>query len=157
NDSQGGTTGSVSGERDIENAPVPVASSILANASQESPFSGMAELSVDALVEQVLARNPSLAQMTAAWQAASARHPQVISLDDPMFGAMIAPASFGSNTVESGYRLELSQKLPFCGKRELRGQNALAEASAAGRDVDDMRLQLVESARISLYDYYLVQ
>jgi outer membrane protein TolC len=94
--------------------------------------------------------------MIAAWQAASARYPQVTSLDDPMFGATIAPASFGSNEVEAGYRLEVSQKLPFCGKRELRGQNALAEASAAGRDVDDMRLQLTESARIAVYDYYLV-
>src|SRR5262249_37458612 len=47
-----------------------------------SPFSGAAELSVDALVEQILARNPTVAQMTAAWQAASARYPQVTSLDD---------------------------------------------------------------------------
>ena len=117
---------------------------------------GKGELSVDLLVEQVLARNPSLAQIIAAWQAASARYPQVTSLDDPMFGATVAPASFGSNEVEAGYRLEVSQKLPFCGKRELRGQNALAEASAAGRDVDDMRLQLIESARIAFYDYYLV-
>jgi outer membrane protein TolC len=114
-------------------------------------------LSVDWLVEQVLLRNPSLAQMVAAWQAASARYPQVTSLDDPMFGATIAPASFGSNAVEAGYRLELSQKLPFCGKRELRGQGALAEASAAGRDVDDMRLQLIESARIAYYDYFMVE
>lgn len=36
----------------------------------DQPFAGMAELSVDALVEQVLARNPSLAQMVAAWHAA---------------------------------------------------------------------------------------
>src|SRR5262249_52824476 len=99
------------------------------------------ELSVDLLVQAVLARNPSLAQMNAAWQAASARYPQVTSLDDPMFGATVAPVSFGSNAVESGYRVEISQKLPYFGKRELRGQNALAEASAAGHDVDDMRLQ----------------
>src|SRR5262249_19709294 len=77
-------------------------------------------------------------------------------LDDPMFGTMIAPASFGSNAVEPGYRLELSQKLPYPGKRELRGQNALAEANAAGHDVDDMRLHLIESTRIAFYDYYLV-
>ena len=146
-----------------------LALSMLAGVASAQPFAcagptslgqltipGQGELSVDLLVEQVLARNPSLAQMIAAWQAASARYPQVTSLDDPMFGATVAPASFGSNEVEAGYRLEVSQKLPFCGKRELRGQNALAEASAAGRDVDDMRLQLIESARIAFYDYYLV-
>ena len=96
-------------------------------------------LSVEALVEEVLARNPSLAQMVAAREAASARYPQAISLPDPMFGTMVAPASIGSNNVEFGYRLEVSQKYPFPGKRALRGQAALAEASAAGEDVEDMR------------------
>jgi cobalt-zinc-cadmium efflux system outer membrane protein len=113
------------------------------------------ELGAEALVAQVLARNPSLAQMVAAWQAASARYPQVTSLDDPMVGAMVAPASIGSDDVEFGYRVEVSQKYPFPGKLRLRGQNAQAEASAAGHDVEDMRLQLVESARGALADYYL--
>jgi outer membrane protein TolC len=104
----------------------------------------------------MLARNPSLAEMVAAWQAASARFPQVTSLDDPNFGATLAPASLGSNQVDTGYRLEIAQKYPWCGKLALRGANAQAEASAAGRDVDDMRLQLVESAQSAFYDYYLV-
>jgi len=120
-------------------------------------FTGLIELSVDALVEQVIVRNPSMAQMTAAWQAASARYPQVIAFDDPMFGFMAAPASIGSNNVEFGYRVEVSQKLPFCGKREFRGQSALAEASATRHDVDDVRLQLIESARSALADYYLAE
>src|SRR5687767_5566927 len=41
-------------------------------------------LSEEDLVQQVLARNPTLAQMTAAWQAAVERIPQVTSHDDPM-------------------------------------------------------------------------
>jgi outer membrane protein TolC len=122
----------------------------------DASLAGTTVLSVEALVQQVLARNPSLAQMVAAWEAASARYPQVTALDDPMFNTMFAPASIGSNAVEFGYRLEISQKLPFPGKRGLRGQNALAEASAARQDADDMRLQLVESARIAFYDYFLV-
>jgi outer membrane protein TolC len=120
------------------------------------PFAGMSELAVDALVEQVVSRNPSLTQMTAAWQAASARYPQVTSLEDPMFGAAIGPASFGSNDVDFAYRLEVSQRLPFPRKLGLRGQSAQAEAAAAGNDVDDMRLQLIESAKSSFYEYYLV-
>jgi outer membrane protein TolC len=117
---------------------------------------GTAELSVDSLVQQVLARNPSLAQMTAAWQAAAARFPQVTSLDDPMFGTMTAPASIGSRDVEFGYRVEVSQKLPWPGKLAMRGANARAEAGAARYDIDDMRLQLVESTREAFYEYYLV-
>jgi outer membrane protein TolC len=114
------------------------------------------ELSVQALVQQVLARNPSLAQMTAAWQAASARYPQVTSLDDPTFGTMVAPASIGSRDVEFGYRVEVSQRFPWPGKLALRGANAQAEAGAARYDIDDMRLQLVESAKDAFYGYFLV-
>jgi outer membrane protein TolC len=117
------------------------------------------ELSVDAVIEQVLARNPSLAQMVAAWQAASARYPQVTSLEDPMLAGTIGPGTIAPDDrgVEFAYRIEIAQKLPYPGKLRLRGQNALAEASAAGRDVDDVRLQLVESARTAFYDYYLVE
>src|ERR1043166_4558197 len=114
-------------------------------------------LSIDALIAEVLARNPNLEQMTAAWQAASARYPQVRALDDPMVGAMFAPSSFGSNSVDSGYRIEVSQKLQFPGKLRLRGQAALAEAGAAQDDVADMRVQLIESAKLAFYQYYLVE
>jgi outer membrane protein TolC len=117
----------------------------------------MAELAPDALVEQVLARNPTLAQMVAAWQAAQARYPQVTSLEDPMFMGKLAPAAIGTSgqVHDHFYMVEASQKLPWCGKLRLRGENALAEASAAGNDVNDTRLQLIESARTAFYDYYL--
>src|SRR5262249_37899240 len=122
-----------------------------------NPFVGQAQLHVDQLVAQVLARNPTLAQLNAAAQAVAARYPQVTSLDDPMVGTMLAPASLGSNSVEFGCRVEVLQKYPFPGKRDLRGQNALAEANAAGHDVEDMRLQLIESAKDGFYEYFLVQ
>ena len=116
----------------------------------------MTELSVEAFTDQVLARNPTLAQMVATWQAASARYPQVTSLDDPMFGVKTAPGAWGSNQVNGGYMLDIAQKYPWPGKLALRGNNAQAEANAAGRDVDDIRLQLIESARNAFYEYYLV-
>jgi outer membrane protein TolC len=122
-----------------------------------APFAA-AELSVDALVGEVLARNPTLAQMIAAWQAASARYPQVTSLEDPLFAGTVGPGTIAPDDrgVEFAYRLEIAQKLPYPGKLRLQGENALASASAAGRDVDDVRLQLIESARTAFYDYFLV-
>ncbi len=122
----------------------------------EDLFPGMTELSVEALIEQVLARNPTLAQMTDAWRAASARYPQVTALEDPMFGWTTGPASIGSKDVNYANRVEASQKLPFFGKLKLRGQVALAEAAAARDEVGDIRLQLIESAKTAFYDYYLV-
>jgi outer membrane protein TolC len=124
--------------------------------TQSAPFAGTAELTADALVEQVLARNPSLAQMVAAYQAASARYPQVSSLEDPMLTGKVGPAAIGTNEVrDHWYMVEVSQKLPWWGKLGLRGDSASAEASAAGSDIDDMRLQLAESARTAFFDYYL--
>lgn len=141
-------------------APVDAASeAIPVRAAQEvktDPPQKADELSVDGLVADVLARNPNLSQMVAAWQAASARYPQVRSLDDPMLTGMFAPSSFGSNTVESGYRIEVSQKIPFPGKLRLRGEGALAAADAAQNDIEDMRVQLIEAAKLAFYEYYLV-
>src|SRR5207249_3176659 len=98
------------------------------------PFVGLGELSAEELVREVLVRNPSLAEMAATAQAAAARYPQVVALDDPMFGVSTAPGAWGSRTVEGGYRLDIAQKYPWPGKLELRGANAAAEAAAAGHE-----------------------
>jgi outer membrane protein TolC len=117
----------------------------------------MPELPVGVLVQEVLDRNPTLAQMVAAWQAAEARYPQAKALEDPMLNTRVGPAAFGSNKVDGAFMVELSQKLPFPGKRDLRGENALAEASAAGHEVEDTRLQLIESAQTAYFDYFLAE
>lgn len=120
-------------------------------------LTGTSELTEEGVVQQVLALNPTLAQMAAIAEAAAARYPQVISLEDPMFAASQYPSSIGSRNVDFAYRFEASQKIPYPGKRALRGQNALAESRAAGSDFADTRLQLIESARMAFYDYFLVE
>lgn len=123
----------------------------------DDPFAGQAELQPDRLVEEVLARNPSLQATVAAWRAAAQRYPQVVSLDDPMFGFMLGPGSFGSDAVDFAYMLEASQKLPWPGKRQIRGRVARAEASAARFDIGDARLRLAEAARLAYFEYYLAR
>ena len=107
-------------------------------------------------VNEVLARNRSLQSMIAAWQAAAQKYPQAVALDDPMFTAMSAPASWSSDDVNAAYLLGGSQKIPWWGKRSLRGQVAQAEANAASFDVADARLQLTQAAHLAFFDYYLV-
>lgn len=106
------------------------------------------------VVADVLANNPSVEQMIAAWRAAQARIRQDRALDDPMVAASVAPQSFQSNDV--GYRIEASQKLYFPGKRNLRARAAAFEASAAQKDVLRIRQQLAEEASQAYYDYFLV-
>jgi cobalt-zinc-cadmium efflux system outer membrane protein len=120
------------------------------------PFENASELTEGELIEAVLLRNPTLDQMTAAWRAAAARYPQVTSLDDPRVGGYVGPGSIGSPNVDFAYRVEVSQAFPYPGKRQLKGENALREADAAGADVENTRLQLVEAARSALADYFLV-
>ena len=102
-------------------------------------FSGQDELSLPELMREVEARNPSVQAMAYAWRAAAQRYPQAVSLDDPMFMTMVAPASFGSNQVQPGYILSGSQKLPWFGKRDIRGQAAQSEATAAFHDMNGTR------------------
>jgi outer membrane protein TolC len=70
-----------------------------------------------------------------------------------MLGYVAAPASFRDSDVQAGQRVELSQRLPFPGKRGLRGERALAEAGAAGEEFAAAGSALAAEAS-ALYDDY---
>lgn len=112
-------------------------------------------LDVDAFVAEVLAVNPDVRAASAAWRAAAQRYPQVVALDDPMFGYMLGPGSWGRDDVRDAYVLEASQSLPWSGKRRLRGDIARAEANAAYFEVGEERLRIAETARLAYYEYFL--
>ncbi len=135
-----------------ENTPAPAAS--VSEITVATAFTSESELSLESLVAEVQAVHPSVEAMYSAWQAAAQRYPQVISLDDPMFGTTVAPSSFGSRDVESAYALEASQKIPWHGKRALRGSAAYAASSTAERDVETTRQRLAEVAALAFWDYY---
>lgn len=128
----------------------------LEQSDSDDPFQGVETLPLDLLIEQVQARNPSLAAVQAAWGAAAQKYPQAVALDDPMFQSMYAPESFGSSSaVPSSYYLGIAQKIPWKGKRGLRGQQADWEASAASLDIGETTLRLAEASRVAFLDYYL--
>ncbi len=121
----------------------------------DSPFVGRDELLEAELIAQVLARNPTIAQMSAAAQMAAARPAQVSAHDDPRLGGFFGPASIHSRNVDFAYRVEASQAIPFPGKLALRGEGARHEATAANLDLDDARLALTEAALGAFADYFL--
>jgi outer membrane protein TolC len=127
------------------------------NGHSDELFAGQPELSLPALMSEVQRRNPNLHAALAAWGAASQRFPQVVALEDPVLQSMFAPGSFPSNSsVQPSYFVGIAQKVPWAGKRALRGQAAEAEASAASLDSQDVRLRLAEATRLAFFDYYLV-
>jgi outer membrane protein TolC len=133
--------------RNSEAGPAPAADS-------PDPFVGQAELRLDQLVAEVAARNPSLQAVSEAWRAAAQRYPQMVSLEDPMFGFMVSPSGVGR---DGGWMVEASQKIPWACKRYFRGSIAQAEADAAKGEIGDTRLMLAEAAQMAFFDYYLAR
>jgi len=131
---------------------IPDAASQAAGSSSESD-----ELQLDWLVEEVQSRNPSIRAATEAWRAAAQRYPQVVSLEDPMFGFLVSTANVGSNEGEAGYMLDVSQRIPWPGKRRLRGGIAAAEADVMQGEIGVTRLRLAEAAKSAYFDYYQAQ
>ncbi len=123
----------------------------------DDPFATQSEIDPKQLVAEVLRRNPTLEAMEAAWQAALQRYPQAVSFEDPMLMLGMGPGTFGDPTHDVAWMIEGSQKIPWNGKRQLRGQQAVAEASAARSDLDNAELQLVESSNTAFLDYFLVR
>ena len=130
----------------IEPLPAEPTSDVLDPARGESREPSPTELHLDQLIQEVLAVNPSLEAAMEAWRAAAFRYPQMIALDDPMF-------RFISGT-GVGWMVEASQKLPWPGKRSLRGNLAAAEANALQWEAEDVRRMLAEATAIAFFDYY---
>jgi outer membrane protein TolC len=107
-----------------------------------------------ALVAAVLARNPDIEAARQTWRAAMAAYPAAVALADPMLTYELAPLSI-TGDVPYGQRVQVSQKLPFPGKRALAGAAALAEADAARADHGTLRLALAEAAVLAFDEYYV--
>ena len=121
------------------------------------PFEGMSELPIDLLISAVQDRNPSLQAAQAACSAAAERFPQAVALEDPMLQTMFAPASFASNNSQPSYYLGAAQRIPWLGKRSLRGEMAQWESSATSWDAEEVKLHLAVASRMAFLDYYLVR
>ncbi len=127
------------------------------NITNESTLKDDSLLTLPQLIAEVQEMNPTLEAMNAAWRAAIQRIPQATSLEDPMLGTTVAPASFGSNQVESAYAIEVSQKLPWHGKRGLRGTAARTEANTAALDYTTARQKLNEITELEFWEYFSSQ
>ncbi len=117
-------------------------------------FAGETRLERARLVDAVLARSPDIEAARQAWRAALAEVPQARSIEDPMLTYAVAPLSVAGDA-PFGQRVELSQKLPWPGKRRLAGEVAVAEAEAMKGELDGARLDLALMAS-NLYDDLVV-
>ena len=106
-------------------------------------------------VRAVLRSNPSIESARQGFAAALARVRQAGVFEDPMLELGLAPLSVARSNVPLGYELQLSQRLPWFGKRALETEVASAEAEATKADYQSLRRELGMTAVI-LYDQYYV-
>ena len=109
------------------------------------------QLDRTALIAAAIAANRDVEAMRQAWHAAAAEVPAAGALDDPMASYSLAPLSIASSSARFGQVVELRQKLPFPGKRQLAGEAALDDAEAMRADFRAAQLAVAELAS-QLYD-----
>ena len=123
----------------------------LAAAAQET-------LSLPDLLREAETNSPMLAAKRSEYEAARERIPQAGALDNPMVGLGIQSVpvdTFAFNRDPmTGKMLELSQNVPFFGKRELRRQAARYEAEATDAEYRGQALMLRSEVKSAYYDLY---
>ncbi len=105
-----------------------------------------------------LARQDNPEISAARYKASSmlARVPQARALDDPMLSTttFLEPIQTAAGPQE--VMLSLSQKFPWFGKRNARGQIACYDAQVAFSDLADVELGIIEQVKLAYYDLYVL-
>ncbi len=111
-------------------------------------------LEPEALVEAVLARNPSLESARQRWRAAAALRPQVTALPDPGLSATLSPGSALDPGARTIGEVMLAQSFPWPGRLRLAGEQADQLAGAAASDHQALQRMLAATALRAYYDLW---
>jgi len=117
-------------------------------------FDGSESLMLEVVISVAVEDNPSLAAIRHKVKEVIEKYPQVTALDDPMMGVGFFPATVGASGADFSYKLDFSQKIPYPGKLELKGNAAMAEAEAALGDFGSAKLELVRMVKTAYLELY---
>lgn len=114
-------------------------------------------LPLDTLLTYAQEHNPTIRAARARVLAAQERPAQVSALDDPMFTyeGFNIPENFDLTRTDNNI-LKLSQKLPFPGKRRLRGEVASHEAAIASEEMRRVEAMTRADVKQAYYDLWQV-
>ncbi len=125
-------------------------------ASENDLFADSEVIEDQQLIELVLARNPTLSVMQAAFDAASARTDYVGSLQDPRLMYTLTPRTMNTDGLDTGQRVALSQQLPWPGKLNKRSERAKYVTQAAREEIDTARQKLVAETRAVYAQWFYI-
>ena len=123
--------------------------------SQGARFDGPVELAE--LVGYALACNPRIQAARYHARSLGARVPQAKSLPDPQLMSTVFLEEIQTAAGPQQLALALSQKIPWFGKREFRGQVAYYDAMAAYARVTATELEVIEQVKLAYFELYFLQ
>ena len=133
-----------------------------ANVPATAPRSGVILSALDdpslaLLVTEVLERNPRLARLRAEALAADQRAPQVSALPDPVASLTLFLLAPQTRVGPQQATVNITQRLSWFGKLQLKEQTALFTAAAAWAGIDAAELQLITEARTLYHELGFLQ
>ncbi|MFQ5739987.1 MAG: TolC family protein [Acidobacteriota bacterium] len=105
-------------------------------------------------VGQALQRNPSLQEALARYRAALQKVPQVTSLPDPMLRFTQFARSLETRVGPQLNSYQVSQKLPWFGKLDLRGKVAFKEAAALQQSYRAREREIIAEVKRAFYELF---
>ena len=119
---------------------------------------GPSPVSLEDLVREALAKNPSAQSALHTVEAQRRRVPQAKALPDPTVGigwaGNIRPFSVQSGDPSSYRAVTASQQFLYPGKLKIRGEIASKEADAASSDYDAVRRRVTADVKTAYYEYW---
>lgn len=112
--------------------------------------------SVDELVAYASANNPEIRAARSKAQSMISRVAQGRSLDDPMLSATVFLEEIQTAAGPQEVMLSLSQKFPWFGKRDARGEVAYHDAQIAFAELADVELDVIQQVKLAYYDLYFL-
>ena len=111
------------------------------------------ELTLDAVIAEVLARHPAIKASQANAQALAARARQEGAWADPRVGVDVERSDTTRFFTYTDNEWMVAQELPLSGKNRRRAKAASAEADAAKAETDRRRLDLARDAAVAFHNF----
>ncbi len=108
------------------------------------------------VIDEALRMNPQLQSAKLGWDASSERIRQERALDDPVVGFTYFGEQVQTRVGEKQAGVMASQKVPFLGKRSLKGEVARNEAKVSGGRYLTLERKIVAKAKSAFYELFWV-
>ncbi len=106
------------------------------------------------VIDEALRSNPGLQSAKLSWNASTERIRQERALDDPIVGFTYFGEQVQTRVGEKQAGVMASQKIPFLGKRSLKGEVARNEAKVSGGKYLTLEREIVAKAKSAFYELY---